>query len=686
MRRPERRWICASIFWVGAIVSLMLPLSGICEASGPKFTGFDFTLSKDTYWEFYWTYEKTSYVQGEGGSTDADTGNFRITLGAPKVIGGVTSYKVLVTGDSTDPSHDYAPRWKYIAVNNNQILGSADGVSLEVIFDADDGEWQGGGFFTTFSAQSQLTASSGQIDNEFVQTSAIYTGRSANQDFCEVIAGYTICPNDDAFTVTEREYYKGGIGPLGYYLYLNYTSSGGGFYTSFTYKRNLGLVATSLTADDGFVPKLPPWTRKADMITARHSHSTAVLDGKIYVIGGAKLAGGFSYLNSVEIYDPSTDKWTAGTPMPEARWSHSSTVVNGKIYVIGGRIDKPLGSPVEYPATLEYDPVTDSWTEKARLPEKEVLVVSVALGGYIWVFPDDSTTVYAYEVLTDEWWYGTARPVAYLGSTASGVDYKIYVIGGLSYSTFRDRCLQFDPTEPYGSSEAWTYKSSMPTGRTRLTSATLGGKIYAIGGFNYNGEQRTVEEYDPIKNTWETIRSMLTPRESLSSAVVGGKIYVIGGRKGNESLAVVEAYNPPDSDGDGLADFIENGSICLDPDDYDTDDDGIPDGAEDSNHDGVVDKGETDPCNIDTDGDGIQDGTEQGYTLADIGNATDTNIFQLDLDPSTTTNPLNADTDGDGLNDGQEDPNHNGRVDEGETDPNVSDRKAMPWIPLLLGD
>ena len=136
---------------------------------------------------------------------------------------------------------------------------------------------------------------------------------------------------------------------------------------------------------------------------------------------------------------------------------------------------------------------------------------------------------------------------------------------------------------------------------------------------------------------------------------------------------------PFDKDGEGLSDALEN-TTCTDPNDADTDDDGIPDGVEDANHNGVVDSGETDPCNIDTDGDGIQDGTELGYTLADIGPDTDTNIFQPDLDPSsTTTDPLDDDSDDDGWLDGQEDMNHNGMLDEGESAPNVTG-DAIPTL------
>ena len=139
-----------------------------------------------------------------------------------------------------------------------------------------------------------------------------------------------------------------------------------------------------------------------------------------------------------------------------------------------------------------------------------------------------------------------------------------------------------------------------------------------------------------------------------------------------------------DMDNDGITDTIEDGAgSCTFSDDADTDDDGIPDGVEDKNQNGIVDAGETDPCLADSDNDGIQDGTETGLILTDIGSDTDTEVFIPDADPYTTTDPLDDDTDNDGHNDGEEDINFNGRVDEGETDPNPRS-KALPAINLLL--
>lgn len=152
-----------------------------------------------------------------------------------------------------------------------------------------------------------------------------------------------------------------------------------------------------------------------------------------------------------------------------------------------------------------------------------------------------------------------------------------------------------------------------------------------------------------------------------------------------------------DTDQDGLLDGTEKGythamvtldtdlsvfkadtdpSTQTDPLDADTDDDGVPDGLEDINRDGDVDDDEIDPNDIDSDDDLIQDGTELGYTLDNVGPDTNLAIFQPDQDDTTTTDPLDDDTDNDGKLDGEEDANQNGRVDEGETDPNEKDQAS----------
>lgn len=92
-----------------------------------------------------------------------------------------------------------------------------------------------------------------------------------------------------------------------------------------------------------------------------------------------------------------------------------------------------------------------------------------------------------------------------------------------------------------------------------------------------------------------------------------------------------------DTDGDGLSDLIEIDQLETSPILYDTDGNGVSDGDEDFDGDGLSNQEEislgTDPTVTDTDNDKLSDYEEQ-------------KVYG--------TNPLEADTDGDGVSDGKE--------------------------------
>lgn len=115
----------------------------------------------------------------------------------------------------------------------------------------------------------------------------------------------------------------------------------------------------------------------------------------------------------------------------------------------------------------------------------------------------------------------------------------------------------------------------------------------------------------------------------------------------------------------------------------DTDGDGIPDLEEDTNHDGILDPGETNAFNADTDNGGESDGAEVA-AKRNPNDLSDDLTFDADGDGLINgveilrrTDPKNTDTDGDGLFDGVDafpldskfakDENTNGLPDEWET-------------------
>lgn len=97
--------------------------------------------------------------------------------------------------------------------------------------------------------------------------------------------------------------------------------------------------------------------------------AAVVLGTTIYLIAGYnELASTNTVL--VQRYRPATNTWdgpAADHPAPGGSPAYlSAGVIDGKIYTAGGNIGGPHGSASG--RTHEYDPVGDSWTEKATMP------------------------------------------------------------------------------------------------------------------------------------------------------------------------------------------------------------------------------------------------------------------------------------------------------------------------------
>jgi N-acetylneuraminic acid mutarotase len=291
------------------------------------------------------------------------------------------------------------------------------------------------------------------------------------------------------------------------------------------------------------------WTAKSPMPTARSLLSTGAVDGMIYAIGGRQGVGSAS--SAVEQYDPVTDTWTTKAPMPTARHGLSTSAVNGEIYAIGGtpRTYEPAISMVE-----AYDPTTDTWTEKAPMPTARLtLSTSVvdgkiyAIGGSIrpgaWTEELPSSDVEAYDPVTDTWTEKAPMPTARMLLATSVVNGKIYAIGGALVAG--GNCLstleEYDPA-----TDTWTTKASMPTRRTAfLAASAVNGIIYVIGGVSGLTTFSRVEAYDPATDTWTKRTSMPGARGFLATSAVTGKIYAIGGTLGGGwmGISTVEEYD-----------------------------------------------------------------------------------------------------------------------------------------------
>ena len=99
-----------------------------------------------------------------------------------------------------------------------------------------------------------------------------------------------------------------------------------------------------------FNPKTNQWQERTEMSVPKAAHSTSVIDGKIYVMGGYFVKDKkLKTLSAIEVYDPATDRWTQESDMIIGKFGHATEVVDGQIYILGGSggVGKGLLTSVE---------------------------------------------------------------------------------------------------------------------------------------------------------------------------------------------------------------------------------------------------------------------------------------------------------------------------------------------------
>lgn len=94
----------------------------------------------------------------------------------------------------------------------------------------------------------------------------------------------------------------------------------------------------------------------------RHGLGVGVLEGPLYAVGGHD---GWSYLNTVERYDPCSRAWSYVAPMTTQRSTVGVAVLNGRLYAVGGRDGSCCLKTVEC-----YDPHTNRWTVCAPMAKR----------------------------------------------------------------------------------------------------------------------------------------------------------------------------------------------------------------------------------------------------------------------------------------------------------------------------
>ena len=265
----------------------------------------------------------------------------------------------------------------------------------------------------------------------------------------------------------------------------------------------------------------------------------------LYVMGGRKYS--IESMQSVEIYDTLTNTWAAGTPMPTKLDSAAIAMLDGKIFVVGGRKEPTV-----------FDPQTSTWTAVAPMAQARHFLSAAAVGGKLYAIGGRRrtveavflSTVEAFDPTTGAWAAVAPLPAPRWDAAAVVLNGKIYVTGGSDASSYQKTVFVYDPQ-----TDTWATAPPMLEARYGHGAAVLGGKIYVAGGYGGGRVLETAEAFDPQTGVWAAVAPMSTPRDRGSLSAVRGKLYMVGGRTriGGEPSATAEAYNPQQDDWEEVA-------------------------------------------------------------------------------------------------------------------------------------
>ncbi len=302
------------------------------------------------------------------------------------------------------------------------------------------------------------------------------------------------------------------------------------------------------------------WTAMAPMPTARGGVGVAVVNGKIYAIGGLSNE---THVAVNEEYNPVTNTWATRVPMPKARSGFAIAVYQNKIFCIGGTVGDSDNLVSGFTGANEvYDPAKNTWETRESMPTPRADLRASVVDGKIYLiggkeywgvkpFYHELAVNEVYDPETDSWTTKAPMPVPAFGYASEMVDGKIYVIGGArEFQEELGNLTAISANQVYDAkNNTWSSRASLPVTVSHAAACVTSGvtapmRIYVVGGFDQTNYSNATHVYDFERDVWDSGALMPTARAYLGLAVINDALYAIGGFDGLNLLNVNEQYAP----------------------------------------------------------------------------------------------------------------------------------------------
>ncbi|WP_197453948.1 Kelch repeat-containing protein [Caulifigura coniformis] len=333
---------------------------------------------------------------------------------------------------------------------------------------------------------------------------------------------------------------------------------------SFRNSKGEDTAFNSLATFAVFDPATKAWTELEPLPVPRSSLDAAVVDGKLYVVGGWNLqeaeAQSAPWHEEALVFDLSNEKgsWKTIAKPPFKTRALAAAAHNHKLYVLGG-----MHSTNQTTKDVHvYDPKTDTWTPGPELAGADQFggfaIAAFGSEGKLY-YSGGSGTVYELSEKGDRW-----NPVERLlfsrmfHRLVVGPNGDVIVLGGVGGRTYLSNVESVEVAQkPATKRSEWSVEFP---GRARHSQALLvsGTTLYAFGGNSSTAPHDFEKEnfcneafaFDLAGRKVETLEPMPHPMQSGAAFLAGPRIdqsvYLVGGLGPNSekvgALDLVQQY------------------------------------------------------------------------------------------------------------------------------------------------
>ncbi len=310
------------------------------------------------------------------------------------------------------------------------------------------------------------------------------------------------------------------------------------------------------------------WVQGPTLPAPRQNAAVAVLNGRIYLIGG--FGSDLRQHDTTYVLQPplvtstplpelqggpipsNEGTWQTAAPVPETVDNAAAVGYQGYVYLAGGRIEDKVTNKA-----WRYDPADDRWDEMRSMPVPRHGATMQAVDGKLYLIGgavshgNDDTSIEVFDIQHNSWslitnQLGTGR----IGAATAVIQGKIAVVGGMTRdSRFLTSCDYFDPAH-----DRWAGASTLRAARADFGLTVVENRLVAIGGI-VPGDRpdedpaptQTMEVSAGYGSGWINGPWMPFPRQGMAVATLGDVIYLIGGSPwyGVGPIADVRRYVSP---------------------------------------------------------------------------------------------------------------------------------------------